>query len=143
MHSLFTKGLLFATAAGSIYLMVRLHQQKGWGPAVRYAIAAMIVVWTPVEIFAKWGVLKEPWLLLEPGTATIFFGGLTVGTWALWRAQRRPKRVCPVDHAHLDGPRDDSLDPQEAAAIAAEIEDALEGKPTSDTEAPIAPSAVA
>ncbi|MEO0321992.1 MAG: hypothetical protein AAF447_03475 [Myxococcota bacterium] len=146
VHSLFTKGLLFATAAGSIYLLVRLHQQKGWGPAVRYAIAAMIVVWTPVEIFAKWGVLKEPWLLLEPGTAAVFFGGLAVGTWALWRAQRRPQRGCPVNHGALsseDDAREPPLDAQEAAAIAAEIEDALEGKPRSDPETPMAPSAVA
>ncbi|MEM1415144.1 MAG: hypothetical protein AAGH15_09600 [Myxococcota bacterium] len=126
VHSLFTKGVLFATAAGSIYLMVRLHQQKGWGPAVRYAIAAMIVVWTPVEIFAKWGVLKEPWLLLEPGTAMLFFGGLAVGTWALWRAQRRPKRVCPVQHADAE---EDGLDPGVAAAIAREIEGVLEDGP--------------
>ena len=105
VYSVTTKLILFASLAGSIYCMYRLHKQRGWGPAIRYAIAAMIVVWTPIEIFAKWGVMKEPWLLLEPGTALLFFGGLGVGTWALWRAAQRRKRLagCPVHGAAAAG----------------------------------------
>jgi len=104
VYSLVTKGILFASVAGAIYLMWRLHHQNGWGPAVRYAIAAVVVFWTPIEIFAKWGVMNEPWLLFEPGTALLFFGGLGVGTWALWRAQRRvPVEAgrCPYSGADL------------------------------------------
>ncbi|HJK97545.1 MAG TPA: hypothetical protein RMF84_10005 [Polyangiaceae bacterium LLY-WYZ-14_1] len=107
VYSLVTKGILFGSVAGSIYCVWRLHHQNGWGPAVRYAIAAMIVVWTPIEIFAKWGVLNEPWLLLEPTTAVIFFGGLGLGTYALLRAQRkifrgaRPAAGCPVAHDQM------------------------------------------
>ncbi len=98
VYSLTTKAILVGSVAGTLYLMYRLHKQTGWGAATRYAIAAVCVAWTPVEIFAKWGVLKEPWLLLEPSTATVFFGGLALGTWALWRAQRRPtapREQCP------------------------------------------------
>lgn len=103
VYSLTTKGILFASVAGSIYCVWRLHQQRGWGPAVRYAVAAMCVVWTPIEIFAKWGVLREPWLLLEPTTAIIFFGGLALGTWALVRAQRKTKlERDPVDSSELE-----------------------------------------
>jgi len=104
VYSWVTKGILFATLAGTIYCMYRLHQQTGWGPAIRYAIAAICVLWTPIEIFAKWGVMQEPWLLLEPRMAVFFFGGLGVGTWALWRAARRLRRAknqeakrCPFD----------------------------------------------
>ena len=104
VYSWVTKGILFATLAGTVYCMYRLHQQTGWGPAIRYAIAAICVLWTPIEIFAKWGVMQEPWLLLEPRMAVIFFGGLGLGTWALWRAARRLRRakkaeaaVCPFD----------------------------------------------
>lgn len=89
VYSLPTKVILFAAIAGSIYYVWRLHQQTGWGAAIRYAVGAMIVVWTPIEIFGKWGVMRQPWLLLEATTAVIFFGGLAVGTWALWRAQQR------------------------------------------------------
>jgi hypothetical protein len=52
----------------------------------------MIVVWTPIEIAGKWGVLRQPWIMLRPVTLLTFFGGLALGTWLLWRAQqqRRP-----------------------------------------------------
>jgi len=91
VYSLTTKAILVATLAGTVYCMVRLHQQSGWGPALRYSIAAMCVAWTPIEILAKWGVMKEPWLLLDPETALFFFGGLGLGTWALWRGAQRRK----------------------------------------------------
>jgi hypothetical protein len=73
--------------------MWRLYQQTGWGPAVRYAVAAMIVVWTPVEIAGKWGIFQQPWLLLRPDALTVFFGGLALGTWGLWRAQRSNRQA--------------------------------------------------
>ncbi len=56
---------------------------------MRYAVAAMIVVWTPIEIAGKWGILRQPWLLLKPEAFVVFFGGLALGTWSLWRAQRK------------------------------------------------------
>ncbi|HJL14989.1 MAG TPA: hypothetical protein RMH99_04995 [Sandaracinaceae bacterium LLY-WYZ-13_1] len=107
VYSYFTKGVLFASVAGTLYYVWRLHQQTGWGPALRYAIAAMVVAWTPVEIVGKWGVLRQPWLLLEPGTALFFFGGLALGTWALFKAHRRRARAggkCPF---HASSPVDD------------------------------------
>jgi hypothetical protein len=132
VYSLATQLILAASVAGSVYCVVRLHKQTGWGPATRWAVAAMIVVWTPIEIFAKWGVLKEPWLLLEPGTATLFFGGLAVGTFALWRAQIRrrrqedaeavvdeglaPKARCPFPHEAFAGV--ESSETEDGTAIA-------------------------
>ena len=95
VHSWTTHGILFGSVAGGLYCLYRLHKQTGWGPAVRYAIPAMIVVWTPLEILAKWNVFREPWLLLEPGPGAVFFGGLAVGTWALWQAQRKLRQAAP------------------------------------------------
>jgi hypothetical protein len=89
VYSIFTRTLLFASIAGALFCVRRLHQQTGWGPAIRYAVGAMIVVWTPIEIAGKWGVLREPWLLFQPRSAIVFFGGLALGTWMLWRAQAR------------------------------------------------------
>ena len=40
VYSLLTKAILLLSVAGSIYCVRRLHQQTGWGPALRYAIAA-------------------------------------------------------------------------------------------------------
>lgn len=93
VYSIVTKGLMVGSLAGAVYCIHRLHQQTGWGPAVRYAVGAMIVVWTPIEIAGKWGMLREPWLLLQPEALLVFFGGLGLGTWGLWRAQRRKQRA--------------------------------------------------
>lgn len=97
VYSVATKSILFAAMAGSLYCIWKLHQQSGWGPAIRYAVGAMIVVWTPIEILGKWGVMRQPWLLLEPTTFAVFFGGLALGTWALWRAARRRRLGAPAD----------------------------------------------
>jgi hypothetical protein len=89
----FTTAVLALSIAGAVYTLWRLHQHTGWGAAIRYAIGAMVVAWTPLEVLGKWGAFREPWLLLEPATVALFFGGLGLGTWALWRAQRRPVPV--------------------------------------------------
>ena len=96
VHGWFTTGLLFLSIAGSLFCVWRLHQQTGWGSAVRYAVGAMIVVWTPIEIAGKWGLFREPWLLLRPMTLIIFFGGLGLGSFWLWRAQRRSPGTAAV-----------------------------------------------
>jgi hypothetical protein len=69
--------------------------------------------------------LKEPWLLLRADTLVIFFGGLAIGTWWLWRAQRRPPPVVV---------RGDGLDKSAAPAPARRA--ALEA---AHSPAPIAP----
>lgn len=89
VYSLFTECVMLGSVAGSVYCCYRLHQQTGWGASVRYAVAAMIVVWTPIEIAGKWGIFREPWLLLRPPAVIVFFGGLALGTWCLWRAQQK------------------------------------------------------
>jgi hypothetical protein len=89
VHGLFTNAVMFSTIAGSGYCLWRLHQHRGWGPAVRYAVGAVIVAWTPLEIAGKWNLFTAPWVLLEPSSFLVFFGGLAVGTALLWRAARR------------------------------------------------------
>jgi len=88
VYSLVTKAIMLLSIAGSLFCVWRLHQQTGWGSAVRYAVGAMIIVWTPIEIAGKWGLFREPWLLIKPEALVVFFGGLALGTWGLWRAQR-------------------------------------------------------
>ncbi|MFO0580360.1 MAG: hypothetical protein U1A78_40830 [Polyangia bacterium] len=106
VYGAFTTAVLFLSLAGSLFCLWRLHQQTGWGAAVRYAVGAMIVVWTPIEIAGKWGLFREPWLLLRPTTSLLFFGGLALGTALLWRAQRRVARAkaAPETTAARGGP---------------------------------------
>lgn len=99
VHGVFTQGVMLASIAGSVYCVLRLHQQRGWGTAIRYAVGAMIVVWTPIEIAGKWGVFRQPWIMLQPTSLLVFFGGLAIGTWLLWRAQWKP--VAPLAEAEL------------------------------------------
>jgi hypothetical protein len=89
VHGMFTNLVMFGALSGSLYVLWRLHQYRGWGPAIRYAIGAMIVAWTPLEIAGKWNLFTQPWLLLESTSFLVFFGGLTVGTLLLIRAARR------------------------------------------------------
>jgi hypothetical protein len=89
VHGLFTSLVMFGALSGSLYVLWRLHQYRGWGPAIRYAIGAMIVAWTPLEIAGKWNLFTQPWLLLQSSSFLVFFGGLAVGTLLLVRAQRR------------------------------------------------------
>lgn len=96
VHGLFTNLVMFGSLAGTVYTVYRLTQYTGWGAAIRYAMGAMIIAWTPIEIAGKWGVLKEPWLLLHPSTLVIFFGGLALGTWLLWRATKKPRAELAV-----------------------------------------------
>jgi hypothetical protein len=96
VHSWFTNGVMFATLSGGMYCLWRLHQHRGWGPAVRYAVGAVIVAWTPLEIAGKWNLFRAPWLLLQSSSFIIFFGGLALGTALLWRASRR-KPVVSVE----------------------------------------------
>ncbi len=95
VHGFFTRAVLVLSLGGAFYCAWRLHQHTGWGSSIRYAVGAMIVAWTPVEILGKWGWLREPWLMLQPESLVVFFGGLALGTWWLWRAQRRTPSVQP------------------------------------------------
>jgi hypothetical protein len=116
VFSFVTKGIMLLSIAGSLFCVWRLHQQTGWGASVRYAVGAMIVVWTPIEIAGKWGMLREPWLLLKPEALIVFFGGLALGTWGLWRAQRRPP-VPIAEVSTLHGRESNaSMEPPAAAA---------------------------
>lgn len=104
VHGLFTTSVLVLSLAGTLFCLWRLHHQNGWGPAVRYAMGAMIVAWTPVEIAGKWGLFREPWLLLRPVPLVVFFGGLGLGTWWLWRAQRRRHGAAPEAPVAAEAP---------------------------------------
>jgi hypothetical protein len=81
---------VFASSwAVSGWLLLRLVRKRAMGPALRYAIAAVIIFWNTIEILAKWGVFNEPWLLLRPATAIVFFGGTAVGIWLFLRELNR------------------------------------------------------
>lgn len=89
VDSWFTHAIFFGSFASTGYLLLRLFRQKTMGSAIRYAIGTAIICWNTVEISAKWGLFDEPWLLLNPMTAVVFFGGMALGTWLVLRELRR------------------------------------------------------
>ena len=53
------------TLGGGGYALYRLYQQPTWGTAIRYAIPTVVLVWSGIEILAKWRVFTEPWIVLN------------------------------------------------------------------------------
>ena len=101
VHSWFTNAVMFSTLAGGVYCLWRLHQHRGWGPSIRYAVGAVIVAWTPLEIAGKWNLFTAPWILLQSSSFLIFFGGLALGTVLLWRASKRRPTMTSDDGLRL------------------------------------------
>jgi hypothetical protein len=89
VYSWFTYTIFFLSFAFTGYLVLRLATQPSMGKALRYSIPATMVLWNDVEIMAKWHYFKEPWLILKPLNAAIFFGGLILGTILVVRWIRR------------------------------------------------------
>ena len=80
VYSWFTYAVFFFSFIFTGYLFLRLITQPSMGATLRYAIPTTMVLWNDVEIMAKWGYFKEPWLIFKPLNALIFFGGLILGT---------------------------------------------------------------
>ena len=88
----FTRAVFFGSFASTGYLLLRLFRQGSMGAAIRYSIATSIICWNCVEIAAKWGLFREPWLILNPVTAVVLFGAATLGTWLVLRELRSHRR---------------------------------------------------
>ncbi len=89
VYSYFTYGVFFLSFSFSGYLFLKLMQIKGFGARLRYAIPTTMVFWNDIEILAKWRIFQEPWLIFNPLTAIIFFGGLFFGIYLVVREIRR------------------------------------------------------
>lgn len=97
VNSWFTHTVFFGSFAATGYMFLRLVSQASFGGALRYAIGTAIIFWNTIEIAAKWGLFREPWLVLNPATAIVFFGGAILGTWLVVREIRRAaaERITP------------------------------------------------
>ncbi len=91
VDSWLTRTIFFGSFASGGYLLLRLYRQRTMGGAVRHAIATAIICWNSVEIAAKWNLFREPWLVLRPTTAVVFFGAAALGAWLIVRELRRER----------------------------------------------------
>ena len=92
VHSWMTNLLFFGSLSYTAYLMLRLYRKPTFGTSLRYSIGVIIIFFTAVEIAAKWGILSEPWVILTPINAIIFFGGTFVGAVLFLRELKTGKR---------------------------------------------------
>lgn len=93
IYSWFTYAVFFGSLATSGYLLVRLWHIGTMGAALRYAIGAVVILFNTFEIMAKWQIFQEPWLVLTPTNAFVFFGGLAFGTFLVIQELRRMRLV--------------------------------------------------
>ncbi len=64
-HHPMTYGVFILSLGCGLYLLFRLFRIRELGLAIRYAIPTVIITWNGVEILAKWGLFREPWVTLN------------------------------------------------------------------------------
>ncbi len=85
--------LLFIVSVGSgIYMLYQLYHKKAWGPAIRYAIPTVIIIWIAVEYLGKWGVFTEPWIVLNPPIMLSILLAFAFTGYLLWDNLREQKK---------------------------------------------------
>ena len=70
-------------------MLRRLVRIAQWGRAIRFAIATVIVIWTPVEILGRMNLLNEIWVdplhhILEMSLIPLSFVGLSIALVINW-----------------------------------------------------------
>ena len=70
-QSLFCKIFFISCLIGGTYLFYRLTKSEEMGFAYRYAIPTVVVIWSCIETLAKWKILFEPWITLNPAFLTL------------------------------------------------------------------------
>ena len=91
VYSWFTYLLFFASFSVFFYLTYKLLGYDRFGANLRYAIPTVTILWNDVEILAKWGMLKEPWVHINWPIMSVIIGGFAVSTWLIVKDLRGRK----------------------------------------------------
>ena len=80
-------------AVGGVYMLRRLVRIREWGRALRFAIATVIVIWTPVEILGRMNVFNEIWVdplhhIVEMSLILLAFVALSAALVINWWRKR-------------------------------------------------------
>jgi len=82
-YSWFTYILFFASFSVFFYLTYKLLGYDRFGANLRFAIPTVTILWNDVEILAKWGMLKEPWVHINWPIMSVIIGGFLVSTYLI------------------------------------------------------------
>jgi len=92
-QSWFTYLLFFVCFSVFFYLCYKLLSYDKFGANLRYAIPTVIVLWNDVEILAKWGMLKEPWVHINWKIMSVILAGFAISTYLIIKDLRRRKET--------------------------------------------------
>ena len=92
-QSWFTYLLFFVSFSVFFYLCYKLLGYDKFGANLRYAIPTVTVLWNDVEILAKWGMLKEPWVHINWPIMSVIFAGFAISTYLIIKDLRRKKEA--------------------------------------------------
>ena len=90
-ESWFTYLLFFVSFSVFFYLCYKLLGYDKFGANLRYAIPTVTVLWNDVEILAKWGMLKEPWVHINLPIMSVIVAGFAISTYLIVKDLRGKK----------------------------------------------------
>lgn len=91
-QSLFCKIFFISCLIGGTYLFYRLTQAEEMGYAYRYAIPTVVVLWSCIETLAKWKILSEPWITLNPAFLALVVVVFVITIVFIVRAEKAKKK---------------------------------------------------
>jgi len=92
-QGLFCKITFILCLLGGSYLFYKLTKAEEMDFAFRYAMPTVIVIWSCIEILAKWKILSEPWITLNPVFLVIVTVAFVSALFLIVRAERRKKQT--------------------------------------------------
>jgi hypothetical protein len=90
-QSWFCYALFFVSFSVFFYLCYKLLSYDKFGANLRYAIPTVTVLWNDVEILAKWGMLKEPWVHINWKIMSVIIAGFAISTYLIIKDLRTKK----------------------------------------------------
>jgi hypothetical protein len=92
-QSMFCKLFFIACLIGGTYLFYRLTKAEEMGFAFRYAIPTVVVLWSCIETLAKWKILSEPWITLNPAFMALVIVIFVIAIVLIVRAEKAKKKT--------------------------------------------------
>jgi len=87
----FVSSFFFISFSVFFYLLYKLIGYDKFGANLRYAIPTVTVLWNDVEILAKWGMPKEPWVHINWKIMSVIIAGFAISTYLIVKDLRRKK----------------------------------------------------
>ena len=91
-QSIACKIFFISCLLGGTWLFYRLTKAEEMGYAFRYAIPTVVVLWSCIETLAKWKILSEPWITLNPAFLAIVVVVFAGALFFIIRAERLKKQ---------------------------------------------------